>query len=95
MAFCNRVSELCGIINGYSHVSVSGDHLVIHEHRHDKEKSIGKTQVIEFDQVYFKGKDINVFDDVVTIGASYAIFANQLEMFGGNVLGGLFLGRTL
>ena len=24
----------------------------------------------------------------------YAIFANQLEMFGGNVLGGLFLGRT-
>ena len=27
-------------------------------------------------------------------GASYAIFANQLEMFGGNVLGGLFLGRT-
>ena len=41
-----------------------------------------------------KGKDIYVFDDVVTTGASYAIFANQLEMFGGHVLGGLFLGRT-
>jgi orotate phosphoribosyltransferase len=50
--------------------------------------------VIEFDEAYFKGKDIYVFDDVVTTGASYAIFANQLEMFGGNVLGGLFLGRT-
>lgn len=62
--------------------------------RHDKEKSITKTQVIEFDEAYFKGKDIYVFDDVVTTGASYAIFANQLEMFGGNVLGGLFLGRT-
>lgn len=94
MAFCNRVSELCGIINGYSHISVSGDRLAVHEHRHDKEKSITKTQVIEFDEAYFKGKDIYVFDDVVTTGASYAIFANQLEMFGGNVLGGLFLGRT-
>ena len=41
-----------------------------------------------------KGKDIYVFDDVVTNSASYAIFANQLEMFGGNVLGGFFLGRT-
>ena len=90
----NRVSELCGIINGYSHISVSGDRLAVHEHRHDKEKSITKTQVIEFDEAYFKGKDIYVFDDVVTTGASYAIFANQLEMFGGNVLGGLFLGRT-
>ena len=58
------------------------------------EKSISKTQVIEFDEAYFKGKDIYVFDDVVTTGASYAIFANQLEIFGGNVLGGLFLGRT-
>lgn len=94
MAFCNRVSELCGIINGYSHISVSGDRLAVHEHRHDKEKSITKTQVIVFDEAYFKGKDIYVFDDVVTTGASYAIFANQLEMFGGNVLGGLFLGRT-
>lgn len=39
MAFCNRVSELCGIINGYSHISVSGDRLAVHEHRHDKEKA--------------------------------------------------------
>ena len=37
---------------------------------------------------------IYIFDDVVTTGASYALFANQLETFGGNVLGGLFLGRT-
>lgn len=73
MAFCNRVSELCGIINGYSHISVSGDRLAVHEHRHDKEKSITKTQVIEFDEAYFKDRDIYVFDDVVTTGASYAI----------------------
>ena len=93
-AFCNRVSELCGILNGYAHVSVSGERLAVHEHRKDKEKMLVKTQVIEFDEDFFKGKDIYVFDDVVTTGASYALFANQLETFGGNVLGGLFLGRT-
>lgn len=93
-AFCNRVSELCGILNGYSHVSVSGERLAVHEHRKDKEKTITKTQVVEFDESFFKGKDIYVFDDVVTTGTSYALFANQLETFGGNVLGGLFLGRT-
>ena len=90
MAFCNRVS-FCGIINGYSHISVSGDRLAVHEHRHDKEKSITKTQVIEFDEAYFKGKDIYVFDDVCNDRRKLYHFANQLEMFGGNVLGGLFL----
>ena len=93
-AFCNRVSELCGIANGYPHISVSGNRLAVHEHRNDKEKVITKTQVIEFDEAYFKGKDIYVFDDVVTTGTSYAMFANELETLGGNVLGGLFLGRT-
>ena len=57
-------------------------------------RAASRLSVIEFDEAYFKGKDIYVFDDVVTTGASYAIFANQLEIFGGNVLGGLFLGRT-
>ena len=35
-----------------------------------------------------------VFDDIITTGSSYAVFANQLESFGANVLGGFFLGRT-
>ena len=74
--------------------AVEARRLAVHEHRNDKEKSITKTQVIEFDADYFKGKDIYVFDDVVTTGTSYAMFANELETLGGNVLGGLFLGRT-
>ncbi len=32
-----------------------------------------------FDVRYFKGKDVCVFDDVVTTGKSYANFANMLE----------------
>ena len=75
--FCERVSELTGIANGFTHVKV-----------------LSGTQVIDFDAEYFNGKNVLVMDDVVTTGTSYALFANQLETFGANVLGGFFLGRT-
>lgn len=93
-AFCERVSELTGIINGYSHIRVLSDRLAVHEHRHDKKKSISKAQIIDFDDDYFYGKDVLVMDDVVSSGTSYALFANQLEQYGANVLGGFFLART-
>ena len=90
--FCERVSELTGIANGFTHVKVLSDRLAIHEHCHDK--SVSRTQVIDFDAEYFNGKNVLVMDDVVTTGTSYALFANQLETFGANVLGGFFLCRT-
>ena len=81
-------------INAETLTRISGDRLAVHEHRHDKEKSITKTQVIEFDAEYFAHREVAVFDDIITTGSSYALFANQLESFGANVLGGFFLGRT-
>ena len=75
--FCERVSELTGIANGFTHV-----------------KELSARLAIDFDAEYFNGKNVLVMDDVVTTGTSYALFANQLETFGANVLGGFFLGRT-
>lgn len=85
-AFCQRVCELTGAINGYDYVSVSGERLTIHENR--------KVNIIEFDAAFFNGKSVIVFDDVITKGLSYATYANQLERLGANVLGGMFLART-
>ena len=65
-----------------------------HEHRHGKKKCEVKPQLVDFDVRYFKGKDVCVFDDVVTTGKSYANFANMLEDNGANVVGGMFLGKT-
>lgn len=90
--FCERVNEMTGIRNGFPHVRISCDRLAVHEHRHDK--TVRTAQVIEFDDDYFYGKDVVVMDDIITTGMSYALFANQLEVFGANVLGGIFLGRT-
>ena len=92
-AFCQRVCELTGAINGYDHVSVSGERLTIHENR-KAEKEVRKVNVIEFDSAFFNGRSVVVFDDVITKGLSYATYANQLESLGANVLGGIFLART-
>lgn len=40
--FCERVNELSGIKNGFPHITVSGNRLAIHEHRHDKEKIVSQ-----------------------------------------------------
>lgn len=92
--FCKRVSELAGIENGFSHVVIMQNRMAVHEHRHGKKKCEVKPQMIDFDLHYFKGKDVCVFDDVVTTGRSYAQFANMLEDNGANVVGGMFLSRT-
>ena len=91
-AFSERVCELSGAINGYNHISVQGNRLAVHEHH--TEKSISEVQVIDFDKTFFNGKKCLCFDDIITRGVSYATFANQLEQFGAEVLGGFFLGRT-
>jgi len=92
-AFCQRVCELTGAINGYDHVTVSGERLTVHDNR-KAEKEVRKVNVIEFDTAFFNGKPVVVFDDVITKGLSYAIYASQLEDLGANVLGGMFLART-
>lgn len=50
--------------------------------------------IIEFDEEWFRGKAVIVFDDVITRGISFCMYANQLESFGANVIEGIFLART-
>ena len=87
------VCELTGAINGYDHVSVCGDRMTVHENR-KAERDVRNADIIEFDPTFFSGKMVVVFDDVITKGLSYAIYANRLENLGANVLGGVFLART-
>lgn len=77
----------------YDHVSVCGDRMTVHENR-KAERDVRNADVIEFDPTFFSGKMVVVFDDVITKGLSYAIYANRLESLGANVFGGVFLART-
>lgn len=92
-AFCKRVCELTGAINGYEHVRVVGERLAVHENR-KAEKEVRKVNIIEFDTEWWNGKQVLCFDDIITRGYSYAAYANQLEEYGARVIGGYFLART-
>ena len=92
-AFCERVCELTGAINGYTHVKVIGGRLAIHENR-KMEKEIRKVNVIEFDGKWLEGKSIVVFDDVVTRGITWATYSDQLESLGAHVISAIFLAKT-
>lgn len=90
--FCQRVSELSGIANGFSLVHISGERPAVHGHRHDKTAAVA--DLTELDAGQIKGKTVCIFDDVISTGQSYGMFADRLERLGANVTGGIFLGRT-
>lgn len=92
-AFADEVCRLAGTVNGYNYVGIEGKRLAVHEK--NQGKSVKNVQVIRFNESFFMGKKVLVFDDVLTRGFSYACFACELENFGAEVLGGYFLGRTL
>lgn len=85
---------MSGIQNGYSHLILMEDRLAIHERRRGGEKEISKVSIMDFDRAFFKGKKVLVFDDIITTGGSYALFAEEVEKHGAQVVGGLFLART-
>ena len=61
---------------------------------HDGDAGLAVGGIIEFDEEWFRGKAVIVFDDVITRGISFGMYANQLESFGANVIEGIFLART-
>ena len=91
--FSEEVSRLTGCKNAYQSVTIEGERLAIHEAK--GVKAVQDVEIIRFDNYFFKGKKVLVFDDILTQGASYARFSCALESVGAEVLGGYFLGRTL
>ena len=92
-SFSDEVCRLAGTANAYHAISIEGSRLAIHETK--SSKTVSNVEIINFDKEFFKGKKVVVFDDIITQGYSYARFACMLESFGAQVLGGLFLSRTL
>lgn len=92
-AFADEVCRLSGMINAYAYIHIEGKRLAVHE-RHNT-KRVEMVEIINFESSFFDGKQVLVFDDVLTRGFSYACFACSLESLGASVLGGYFLGRTL
>lgn len=87
--FSSRICEELGMINAFPHITVTEERL---------EKHLGGTNTdtdkLSFDEDFFKGKYILLFDDVITRGDSMRSFKRRMEELGATVVGGLCIGRT-
>lgn len=50
---------------------------------------------VSTDPDFFNGKNVILFDDLITTGTTAETFAEELEAVGANVLGAMFLARTV
>ena len=89
LEFSNRICSELGMINAYPHISVISE---------KEEKHLGgsglDTSKLHFDEKFFKGKYVLLFDDIITKGNSMITFMRKMESLGANVIGGLCLGKT-
>ncbi len=95
--FSALVCKLSGAIDGYSHVKVVGERTAVHGtkvKREAREKRMNEQNNIEIDASFFLGKNVCIWDDIVTTGTSFNYFTTQLEKVGAHVTNGLFLGKT-
>ena len=87
--FSNRICSELGMINAYPHITVVAE---------KEEKHLGgsglDTSKLHFDEGYFKGKYVLLFDDIITKGNSMIAFKRKMEALGAKVIGGLSLGKT-
>ena len=90
--FCDFTRQLCkrtGMKNGYNHVRITKDGEATHHYFDDAEPVI-----YVIDKKFFTGKNVLIFDDNVTTGASIERFKNKLENAGSHVIGAITIGRT-
>lgn len=87
--FSQRICNELGMINAYPHITVT---------KEKEEKHLGGSDLdinkLHFDEEFFKGKYVLLFDDIITKGKSMVTFKNKMESLGAIVIGGLALGKT-
>lgn len=91
--FTEEVCNATGMVNAYDKIKVEGNRLAIHEFK--SKKRVQNTSVIKLTKKFFAGKEVIVFDDIITRGRSFNAFADAIEEMGATVKGGLFLAQTI
>jgi predicted amidophosphoribosyltransferase len=91
--FSKCVCELTGMIDAFSYVKVEGERLAIHEYK--SHKKVFNTSVVTLSAKFFAGKNVVIFDDIITKGNSYQAFSHHLDSIGAHVKGGVFLAKTI
>lgn len=81
---CNRT----GMINAFEHITIAKETEASH--------ITGNIELPKYniDTNFFRGKQVIIFDDVITRGFSISIMKKLLEKVGANVIAAITIGRT-
>ncbi len=90
--FSDRLCEETGMDNAYEHVHIVQDGMSKKDPRNTTGRSI--QPVIKYDDNYFRGRYVLLFDDVVTKGGTMLRYKDAMEREGATVIGGMCLGKT-
>ncbi len=85
--FSKAVCAQTGMMNAFPYITIVRDK----EPRH---LGGGRDGEYRFDRNFFYGKDVILFDDVVTTGHSMTVLSDQLESMGARVVGCISIART-
>lgn len=90
--FSKWLCEETGMENAYDYVHIVQDGMS----KKDPQNTTGRSiqPVVEYDKDYFKGRNVLLFDDVVTKGGTMLRYKEALEREGATVIGGFCLGKT-
>ncbi len=88
-AFSKDLSQDMCMINAYPHITFKEDRGV--KQIQNESDSLDRLQ---FDEQFFKGKNVLLFDDIMVTGYSFAHFANKLSSLGANIVAAIAVGRT-
>ena len=87
--FSNLLCQATGMTNAYSHMVINEERVARHEGG-----IAGETDTITFDEEFFKGKNILLFDDLLTRGDSMRKFGRKMSSLGANVIASMTIGKT-
>ncbi len=85
--FSNVICQLLGMENAYPYIEILTD-------REAKHSGGTSEPDLYFDPAFFKGKNIIIFDDVITKGDSMTKMCQKMQELGGDVICGISIGKT-
>ena len=86
--FSTDICEQTGMVNGYAHVHIKDSSVPSHW-------GGGVNDSVSFDKAFFKGKDVILFDDLVTTGYTMKTTSQALKSAGANIIAHVALARSV
>jgi predicted amidophosphoribosyltransferase len=90
--FSYLVCKATGMLNAFSHVHITGERTALHNIKPGSAREDNQRIIIDTD--FFDGKQVVIFDDIITRGRTLENFSAILKDANAQILGGYFLART-